>query len=68
MCDYRFVSYFEVGENDPYAMYCFIECGHHTLLIIWHVFDYFFVKTKFSGCEWEKYEPSIRINISKKLR
>ena len=29
-----------VGENDTHVIYCFIECGNHTFLIIWHVFDY----------------------------
>ncbi len=37
---YRFVSCFEVvGENDAYVIYCFIECGYHTLL-------FFFVNTQ----------------------
>ncbi len=33
--DYRSVPCFEVvGENDAYVIYCFIECGYRTLLII----------------------------------
>ncbi len=29
------------------VIYCFIECVYHTLLIISHIFDYFFVYTQF---------------------
>ncbi len=33
--NYRFISCFEVvGENDAYVIYCFIECGYHSLLLI----------------------------------
>ena len=52
MKNYRFVSCFEVvRENDTYVIYCFIECGYHTLLIIWHVFYYFLVNTQFSNAQ-----------------
>ena len=52
--NYRFISCFEaVGENDAYVIYCFIECGYHTLLIIWHIFDYFFVNTQFWNAKFQ---------------
>ena len=71
--NYRFVSCFEVvGANDTNVVYCFIGCGYHTLLIIWHIFNYFLCKypileCHISGCEWENYEPSIGTKISKKV-
>ena len=51
---YRFVSCFEVvGENYAYDIYCFIECGYHTLPIISHVFDYFFINTQFWNAKFQ---------------
>ncbi len=38
------------GENDTYIIYCFIECGYHTLLIIWY---YFFVNTQFWNVKFQ---------------
>ena len=59
--NYRFASCLQVvGENDAYVIYCFIECGYHTLLFIWHIFYYFFeipiLERQISGCEWGKYD------------
>ncbi len=48
----KVVSY-DIGENYAYVIYCFIECGYHTLLIIWHVFDYFFVNTQFWNAKFQ---------------
>ncbi len=52
--NYRLISCFEVvGENDVYVIYCFIECGYHTLLFIEHVFDCFFVNTQFWNAKFQ---------------
>ncbi len=40
------IFFLSIKRNDNYVIYSFIECGYHTLLIIWHVFYYFFVNTK----------------------
>ena len=53
MKKYRLVSCFEVvGENNAYV-YCFIECGYHTLLNICNAFDYFFVTVKFWNAKFQ---------------
>ncbi len=36
-----------------YVIYCFIECGYHTLLFIRDVFDYFFVNTQFWNAKFQ---------------
>ncbi len=40
------MSCFEVvGENDTYVIYCFIECGYHTLILI------FILEGQISECD-----------------
>ena len=43
-----------VGENDDYVIYCFVDCGYRTnLLIIWHVFYYFFINSQFWNTKFQ---------------
>ncbi len=74
--NYIFISCFEVvGKNDAYVIYCFIECGYHTLLIILHVFDYFFVNIQLWNAKFQDVNEkkgaiynNCDTKISKKLR
>ena len=46
-------------------------CGYHTSLIIWHIFDYFFINTQFCNTKFhdanEKYMNHLLVHKSKKV-